>query len=145
MGCHIGTKKIAIKSSVKTNTSLNFYYKFEEKMYLNQKKKKKNICGAITQSSWLNVIDFLKFEEIKEIGKTNKMFNYLVRQNQILIKFFKKKESKKISFCQTRSHLNLKVEQYKKALESFSVLQKENSIMCQNAMTTIFSQSIEEY
>lgn len=142
MGCHIGTKKIAIRSSVKTDTSLKFYDKFEEKMPLNHKKK--NICGAITQSSWLNVIDFLKYEEIKEVGKTNKMFNYLVRQNQILIKFFKKKESKKLSFCQTRTHLNLKVEQYKKALESFSVLQKQNSIMNQNAMTTIFSQSIED-
>lgn len=144
MGCHIGKKKITIRSTVKKEESLKFYDKFEKKLYLKQNNTKKNICRAIRQSSWLNVIDFLKFDEIKEVGKTNKMFNYLVRQNQILIKFFKKKESNNLFFYNTRPHINIKAEQYKKAIESFSVLQNQNSIVSQNEMTTtIISQSIE--
>lgn len=144
MGCHIGKKKITLRSTVKKEESLKCYNKFEKKLTLKENNKKKNICGAIRQSSWLNVIDFLKYDEIKEVGKANKMFNYLVKQTQILIKFFKKKESNKLFFYRTRSHINIKAEQYKKALESFSVLQKENSINSQNEMTTtIISQSIE--
>ena len=35
----------------------------------------------------------LSYNEIKEIGKINKTFNRVVKQNEILIKFFKKRNS----------------------------------------------------
>ena len=35
----------------------------------------------------------LSYNEIKEIGKINKTFNRIVKQNEILIKFFKKRNS----------------------------------------------------
>ena len=48
---------------------------------------------ASTQRSWLNVLDYLNYSELKEVGRTSRLFNYLVRQNKILIKFFKKKNN----------------------------------------------------
>ena len=55
--------------------------------------KKKNYKNIISHKSWTNVFDFLSYNEIKEVGKTNKLFNHLVRQNQILVKFFKNKNT----------------------------------------------------
>ena len=56
--------------------------------------KSKILCSKISQNNWINVIDFLNFKELKEVGKINKYFNYLARQDRVLVKFFSKKRSK---------------------------------------------------
>ena len=42
---------------------------------------------------WVKVIDFLSYNELKEVGKINRKFNKLVKTNNVLVKFFKKKNS----------------------------------------------------
>ena len=85
---------------------------------------------AITQRSWLNVLDYLNYSELKEVGRTSRLFNYLVRQNKILIKFFKKKNNG----YQNRN--------YNKIIESFSVLQK--NFVKNNSIISDYSTSSEE-
>lgn len=85
---------------------------------------------AITQKSWLNVLDYLNYSELKEVGRTSRLFNYLVRQNKILIKFFKKKNNG----YQNRN--------YNKIIESFSVLQK--NFVKNNSIISDYSTSSEE-
>lgn len=85
---------------------------------------------AITQKLWLNVLDYLNYSELKEVGRTSRLFNYLVRQNKILIKFFKKKNNG----YQNRN--------YNKIIESFSVLQK--NFVKNNSIISDYSTSSEE-
>ena len=85
---------------------------------------------AITQRSWLNVLDYLNYSELKEVGRTSRLFNYLLRQNKILIKFFKKKNNG----YQNRN--------YNKIIESFSVLQK--NFVKNNSIISDYSTSSEE-
>lgn len=74
----------------------------------NNNKRKKNIISLqlrakhnhnqkffnkIPNKNWTNIIDFLNFKELQEIGKTSKVFNFLVKQDKVLIKFFKKKNT----------------------------------------------------
>ena len=59
------------------------------------------------------------------------MFNYLVRQNRVLIKFFKRKKT---------NRKNIKEENRKVALETFANLQKMKSEIFFN--DSVFSTSI---
>ena len=91
----------------------------------------KEYNSLISQNSWINVLDFLNYSDLKEVGKTNKLFNYLVKQNKILVKFFKKKNNQII--------YNIYA---KKIFESFSILQlnqKRN-----NSIVSEYSTSSEE-
>ena len=49
--------------------------------------------NSITNMLWVKVIDFLSYNELKEVGKINRKFNKLVKTNNVLVKFFKKKNS----------------------------------------------------
>ena len=61
----------------------------------------KEYKSLISQNSWINILDFLNYSDLKEVGKTNKLFNYLVKQNKILVKFFKNKNNDaSVVFCQ---------------------------------------------
>ena len=91
----------------------------------------KEYKSLISQNSWINVLDFLNYSDLKEVGKTNKLFNYLVKQNKILVKFFKKKNN--------GIYYNIYT---KKIFESFSILQlnqKRN-----NSIISDYSTSSEE-
>ena len=93
--------------------------------------KNKEYKNLISQNSWINVLDFLNYSDLKEVGKANKLFNYLVKQNQILVKFFKKKNN--------GMYYNMYT---KKIFESFSILQlnqKRN-----NSIRSDYSTSSEE-
>ena len=93
--------------------------------------KNKEYKNLISQNSWINVLDFLNYSDLKEVGKANKLFNYLVKQNQILVKFFKKKNN--------GMYYNMYT---KKIFESFSILQlnqKRN-----NSIISDYSTSSEE-
>ena len=51
---------------------------------------KNQYLNSITNILWLKVIDYLSYKELKEVGKINRKFNKLVKNNNVLLKFFKK-------------------------------------------------------
>ena len=51
----------------------------------------KEYLYLINEKSWKNIINFLGYNDVKEVGKTNKMFNQISKQEDILIKFFKRR------------------------------------------------------
>lgn len=126
MGCGISAKKeIKVISTSSTQSAQNFT------PHPRNNSIKKKTTGKVSQLSWLNIIDYLNYTDIKEVGKTNKMFNYLVRQNRVLIKFFKRKKT---------NRKNIKEENRKVALETFANLQKMKSEIFFN--DSVFSTSI---
>ncbi len=86
MGCGIQhVNKINIQTEIfiptkKSNDSI------ETKHSFNRLKLKK-----ISKNNWLKIIDYLQYQELKEVAKTNRMLNYLSKDDKILIKFFQKK------------------------------------------------------
>ena len=74
----------------------------------------KNKAEKLTNQLWINVLDFLNYNELKETGKVNRMFNQNVKQKELLIKFFKKRESIRINDIEDIT------------LHSFSILQNKN-------------------
>lgn len=126
MGCGISAKK---EMKVISTSSTSTVDKFTPQPRNNSIKKK--TMGKVSQLSWLNIIDYLNYTDIKEVGKTNKMFNYLVRQNSVLIKFFKRKKT---------NMKYLKEDNRKVALETFANLQKMKSEIFFN--DSVFSTSI---
>ena len=126
MGCGISAKK---EMKVISTSSTSTVDKFTTQPRNNSIKKK--TMGKVSQLSWLNIIDYLNYTDIKEVGKTNKMFNYLVRQNSVLIKFFKRKKT---------NMKYLKEDNRKVALETFANLQKMKSEIFFN--DSVFSTSI---
>ena len=84
MGCNIQAKKIKIKIQSepilqKSNETINYL--------------KQNTINKILINNWLRILNFLQYQDLKEIGKTNRLFNRLSKDNRILIKFFKKRDS----------------------------------------------------
>ena len=108
----------------KTRTTMPKVYCVDNKNKISKRGEynSKEYKSLISQNSWINILDFLNYSDLKEVGKTNKLFNYLVKQNKILVKFFKKKN-------------NVIMENIyaKKIFESFSILQlnqkRNNSIV----------------
>ena len=108
----------------KTRTTMPKVYWVDNKNKISKRGEynSKEYKSLISQNSWINILDFLNYSDLKEVGKTNKLFNYLVKQNKILVKFFKKKN-------------NVIMENIyaKKIFESFSILQlnqkRNNSIV----------------
>jgi hypothetical protein len=91
------------------------------------------IIDKITNNKWLKILDFLSYNDLKEVGKVNKFFNNNVKNKDILLKFFQKRkslhsiESSNLDnkpTIYTTDHINLK-----KNNLSFSILQKENSLI----------------
>ena len=101
MGCIQKNQQIIIKKPLlyQKNT---FYSKYKNTLSLidrfstiensgeNFKLFYKNKSHKLTKKLWIRVLSFLNFNEIKEIGKVNRIFNFTVKQKDILIKFFKK-------------------------------------------------------
>lgn len=89
MGCYPGGKTITpiVKSSG--------IFKFQGLKYDRPKRKEEEekipYIDKITDSSWINIADFLQFRELNELGKTNQFFNNISKRHKILLKFFKKK------------------------------------------------------
>ena len=95
MGCIQCNKKIKIE--VESYNIIDSPSKMTESDIINfeeiNNKYEKNMSHRLTLGLWTNIIDYLSYNEIKEIGKINKTFNRIVKQNEILIKFFKKRNS----------------------------------------------------
>lgn len=148
MGCGINSgKNLKIESDFRRILTLE-----------KSKEQKKNSVGSsyinkITPGSWKKIVDFFNFNDLKEVGKTNKMFNCLAKDNSILIKFFKKREpkpSKKILSHPIISHSQLKEDtqilsspENKVCLDSFMNLQKKEWILFSDISDN--STSVEEY
>ena len=86
MGCGIQhVNKINIQTEIfiptkKSNDSIETKHSFN-RLKLNK----------ISKNNWLKIIDYLQYQELKEVAKTNRLLNYLSKDDKILIKFFKKK------------------------------------------------------
>ena len=110
MGCGIN-KSVAPKIIKRVKLNRNDHISF-----IKNKKRNVDKSIAISEMSWLNVIDYLNYNELKEAGKISQLFNALVKKNSILIKFFKKKKSIfKLSGA--------------KSIDSFSILQNNTSFI----------------
>ena len=57
------------------------------------KKGTESVLSKISTDSWEHVVEYLNYNEVKELGKTNQFFNSLGKQHKILIKFFKRKNT----------------------------------------------------
>lgn len=107
MGCGLKkANKINIESNItipkkRSNTSME-----TNNTNINYNK----FANKISKKNWLRIIDYLQYNELKEIGKTNRTFNYLIKDDKILIKFFKRKKTNleyiKINQCNDISHFN---------------------------------------
>lgn len=84
----------------------------------------KSYLNRINGNTWMKIVDYLNYQELREVGKTNKMFNYIAKQNDVLIKFFKKKQTQP---------KNIKI-------DSFAILQKNDK---KNSIISIYSTSEE--
>lgn len=82
MGNCIANRTICIKKTIK-NESISTISEYSEK----PKRKEKRI----SRKSWITILDYLYFKELKEIGKVNRKLNSLTKSSEILLKFFKKK------------------------------------------------------
>ena len=88
MGCGIqrATKINIIKSEV-------YIPKKSSKSTVETINNERKKIDKISKKNWLRIIDFLQYKELKEVGKINRLLNYLSKDDKILIKFFKKKYS----------------------------------------------------
>lgn len=90
MGCGISRQqKITVSSQKTINknkiTSLNM-------KSVKTKYQKQNWLNYINETNWKNIINFLSYSDLKEVGKTNKLFNQIAKNEEVLVKFFKKRE-----------------------------------------------------
>jgi hypothetical protein len=124
MGCKIPKSsniKISIINSENTSTSSNRnidikkypYYSYQNTI-LNSYYNSYN--NKLTPNLWKKVIDFLPYQDLKEVGKTNRKFNKICKNGNILIKFFKKKDD-----CDYFQHISF---------ASFSQLRKFDASEC---------------
>ena len=56
-----------------------------------KEKVNKLSVSRIPESSWIKVFDYFQFNEVREMGKVNRLFNQTAKSSVILVKFFKKK------------------------------------------------------
>ena len=82
MGNCIANRTICIKKTIKSE-SISPKSEYSEKPKRKQKR--------ISRKSWMNILDYLSFKDLKEIGKVNRKLNSLSKSSEILLKFFKKK------------------------------------------------------
>ena len=98
MGNCIGNRTIYMKKTRK-NESLSPKSEYSEKEIVLPKKK----AVRISRQSWINILDYLYFRELKEIGKVNRQLNSLAKSSDVLLKFFKKKNYNNnlnyVSYC----------------------------------------------
>lgn len=94
MGCIPNRTHISIKSK---------QIQISHKVYKNTIYKSFN---KISYSNVINIVDYLNFKDLYELGKTNKLFNNMVKQHRILIKFFKKKTPSTILQTQNSNSSN---------------------------------------
>ena len=98
MGCNVMKRRnITINSNVKykktsTWNSIN-RFNIDKKFECEQNVIKINYFNTIKKDNCINIINFLSYNDLKEIGKVNRKFNFMIKTNNILVKFFRRKSS----------------------------------------------------
>ena len=88
MGCGISSNK---NVHVVTHISKQCHHRKFPRIKITKAEKKKEYLTRINEHCWKKIINFLSYNDLKEIGKTNKSLNIISKHNEILIKFFKKR------------------------------------------------------
>ena len=96
MGCIPNRTHIPIKSR---------QIQITHKVYQTASRVNKSF-NKISYSNVVNIVDYLNFKDLYELGKANKLFNNMVKQHRILIKFFKKKTPSTILQTQNSNSSN---------------------------------------
>jgi len=128
----LNNKKNNIKKYKNFNNNFNNIQNFNKKNIKNLNFESEiPIIDKITNNKWLKILDYLNYNDLKEVGKVNKFFNNNVKNKDILLKFFQKRKS---LYSIESSNLDNKptiytTENLKKNNLSFSILQKENSLI----------------
>ena len=135
MGCVQKKKeiKVSINKEQKKNhflrNSLSLGDKFST---INQNEDSKtlikNKCQRITTRIWIKILNYLNYNELKETGKVNRFFNNTVKQKEILVKFFKKKDTEVNIFPLNNKIFEKKTSSFIfiNSMMSFSVSQNNN-------------------
>ena len=99
-GCVEKRNNIIINQSIllRKNCFKNISFSFKERSSNTSLNEKpifllKNKSQRIPIQIWINILNYLNFYELKETGKVNKFFNKSVKRKEILVKFFKKRDS----------------------------------------------------
>ena len=96
-------------------------YSPQKNYQIHIKKNKKNF-EIISYINILNIVDYLNFKDLYELGKTNRKFNIMVKQHKILVKFFKKKETNSNMLTNKTNSCISNIEK----IQSFSLLREIN-------------------
>lgn len=115
MGCIPNTKKPRTTVLLR---SVGQLVKRPTSMHVNRKPK----SFQITKACWTKVINFLNYSEVKQIGRVNRAFNQMAKQDIVLIKFFKNKTNDKLYWNSAYNTIALM------PVMSFSDLKKRNSL-----------------
>ena len=86
----------------------------------------------ISLQMWINILNYLTFNELKETGKVNKFFNQNVKRKEILVKFFKKRDNEIIEYNDKKNIENIYLHTIINNFISFSILQNNNSLIQNN-------------
>ena len=86
----------------------------------------------ISLQMWINILNYLTFNELKEAGKVNKFFNQNVKRKEILVKFFKKRDNEIIEYNDKKNIENIYLHTIINNFISFSILQNNNSLIQNN-------------
>ena len=91
-----------------------------------------NKIEKISLQMWINILNYLTFNELKETGKVNKFFNQTVKRKEILVKFFKKRDNEIIEYNDKKNIENIYLHTIINNFISFSFLQNNNSLIQNN-------------
>ncbi len=122
-------KPILIYSKIKKNENISI------KIIPPEIIQKNKILHKISQNNWLKILNFLSFSDLKELGKVNRIFNYYVKQKEILVKFFRRTKSTCTDNSSIKKYQNRNSDFNKKTLQnflSFSVLQNNTNNIIDN-------------
>ena len=125
----LNNKKINIKKYKNFNNNLSNIQNYNKKNI--NFESEIPIIDKITNNKWLKILDYLNYNDLKEVGKVNKFFNNNVKNKDILLKFFQKRKtlySIDSSNLDNKPTISDNLNMNKNDL-SFSILQKENSII----------------
>ena len=131
-GCIEKRNNIIINQSklLRKNCFKNISFSFKERSSNTSLNEKpifllKNKSQRIPIQIWINILNYLNFYELKETGKVNKFFNKSVKRKEILVKFFKKRDS--IFIQNNKKNIEeLYIHTVINNFISFSMLQKSN-------------------
>jgi hypothetical protein len=128
----LNNKKNNIKKYKNFNNNFNNIQNFNKKNIKNLNFESEiSIIDKITNNKWLKILDYLNYNDLKEVGKVNKFFNNNVKNKDILLKFFQKRKklySIDSSNLDNKPTISENLNMNKNDL-SFSILQKENSLI----------------